>query len=35
MVISPPLHFCQFARTVVDRGVDIFHGHSAHLGKGV
>ncbi|MBD2525831.1 CapA family protein [Nostoc sp. FACHB-133] len=35
MVISPPLHFRQFARALVDRGVDIFHGHSAHLFQGV
>lgn len=35
MVSSPPLHFCQFARAVVDRGVDIFYGHSAHIFQGV
>lgn len=35
MVISPPPHFRQFARAVVNRGVDIFHGHSAHLFQGV
>ncbi|WP_315787843.1 CapA family protein [Fischerella sp. JS2] len=35
MVISPPPHFRQFARAVVDRGVDIFHGHSAHIFQGV
>ncbi|MBH8561931.1 CapA family protein [Nostoc sp. CENA67] len=35
MVISPPLHFRQFAHAVVDSGVDIFHGHSAHIFQGV
>lgn len=35
MVISPPPHFCRFARAVVDRGVDIFHGHSARVFQGV
>jgi poly-gamma-glutamate synthesis protein (capsule biosynthesis protein) len=35
MVISPPPHFRQFARAVVDSGVDIFHGHSAHIFQGV
>ncbi|BAZ53965.1 poly-gamma-glutamate biosynthesis protein [Nostoc sp. NIES-4103] len=35
MVISPPPHFRQFAHAVVDSGVDIFHGHSAHIFQGV
>ncbi|WP_026731939.1 CapA family protein [Fischerella sp. PCC 9605] len=35
MVTSPPLHFRRFARAVIDCGVDIFHGHSAHLFQAV
>lgn len=35
MVERPPQHFQQFARRVIDLGVDIFHGHSAHLFQGV
>src|SRR5579883_1179924 len=35
MVILPPPHFRQFARAVVDSGVDIFYGHSAHIFQGV
>ncbi|EEG07073.1 CapA family protein [Pseudogulbenkiania ferrooxidans] len=35
MVERPPAHFCAFARAAVDLGVDLFHGHSAHLCQGV
>ncbi|MGK7872820.1 MAG: CapA family protein [Xenococcaceae cyanobacterium] len=35
MVTSPPPHFRKFARAVVDCGVDLFYGHSAHLFQGV
>jgi poly-gamma-glutamate synthesis protein (capsule biosynthesis protein) len=27
----PPLRFRRFARGLIDRGVDVFHGHSAHV----
>ncbi len=30
----PPARFRAFARAVVDLGVDVFHGHSAHLLQG-
>lgn len=35
MVLSPPPWFRNFAHAVVDCGVDVFHGHSAHLFQGV
>jgi poly-gamma-glutamate synthesis protein (capsule biosynthesis protein) len=35
MVTEPPDHFRAFAHAVVDLGVDILHGHSAHLFQGV
>ncbi|RUR86659.1 CapA family protein [Chlorogloeopsis fritschii PCC 9212] len=35
MVTSPPPHFRRFAHAVIDCGVDIFHGHSAHLFQGI
>lgn len=35
MVTAPPPHFRDFARAVVERGVDLVHGHSAHLFQGV
>ncbi|MGA7954163.1 MAG: CapA family protein [Gloeobacterales cyanobacterium] len=35
MVLSPPPRFCSFARAVIDVGVDLFYGHSAHLCQGV
>ncbi len=35
MVISPPPHFRHFARSVIDSGVDIFYGHSAHVFQAV
>lgn len=35
MVERPPVYFQSFARKAVDAGVDIFHGHSAHLFQGV
>ncbi|MHB0976481.1 MAG: CapA family protein [Candidatus Aquicultorales bacterium] len=35
MVISPPDDFREFARTALDRGVDMIHGHSAHIFQGV
>jgi poly-gamma-glutamate synthesis protein (capsule biosynthesis protein) len=31
----PPAHFRRFARAAIDAGVDIFHGHSAHILQGV
>jgi len=31
----PPQHFRRFARAAIDLGVDIFHGHSAHLVQGI
>ncbi len=31
----PPARFKAFARCAVDLGVDVFHGHSAHLFQGV
>ena len=33
--IAPPAHFRAFARAAIDVGVDVFHGHSAHLYQGV
>lgn len=35
MVLHPPPHFQAFAHAVVDWGVDLFYGHSAHLFQGV
>lgn len=35
MVTSPPPRFRQFARAVLNCGVDLFYGHSAHLFQGV
>lgn len=35
MVLYPPPLFCHFARAVLDCGVDLFYGHSAHLFQGV
>lgn len=35
MVLSPPPWFRHFAHAAIDCGVDIFHGHSAHLFQGV
>ena len=35
MVEQPPAAFREFARWLVDRGVDIVHGHSAHVFHGV
>lgn len=32
---SPPHHFQNFAHRLMDCGVDIFHGHSAHIFQGV
>jgi len=31
----PPQHFQQFAQAALDRGVDMIHGHSAHIFQGV
>ncbi|MGA8164527.1 MAG: CapA family protein [Waddliaceae bacterium] len=31
----PPEHFRSFARELIEEGVDIFHGHSAHIFQGV
>jgi len=35
MVETPPERFRAFARWLVDRGVDVVHGHSAHVFQGV
>jgi poly-gamma-glutamate capsule biosynthesis protein CapA/YwtB (metallophosphatase superfamily) len=35
MVTEPPDAFREFARWLVDRGVDLLHGHSAHVFQGV
>jgi poly-gamma-glutamate synthesis protein (capsule biosynthesis protein) len=35
MVETPPERFRTFARWLVDRGVDVVHGHSAHVFQGV
>jgi poly-gamma-glutamate synthesis protein (capsule biosynthesis protein) len=35
MVTSPPPQFRRFAHAVIDVGVDVFHGHSAHVFQGV
>lgn len=34
MTTGPPRAFRKFARAVVDRGVDVVHGHSAHVFHG-
>jgi poly-gamma-glutamate synthesis protein (capsule biosynthesis protein) len=31
----PPSHFQKFAHEVLDCGVDLFHGHSAHIFQGI
>lgn len=35
MVERPPEEFRAFARQVIDRGADVYYGHSAHLVQGV
>lgn len=35
MVLNPPTRFKKFARDALERGVDLIHGHSAHLFQGV
>lgn len=35
MVERPPRDFRAFARQVIDRGADLYFGHSAHLAQGV
>lgn len=35
MVITPPPEFQAFARAAIDRGVDLIHGHSAHVFQAV
>ena len=35
MVKVPPQHFQEFAHRLIDLGVDIFHGHSAHVFQGI
>lgn len=35
MVRRPREHFRRFARAVIDRGADVYHGHSAHVFQGV
>jgi len=35
MVLRPPQIFRRFARAVVDRGADVYYGHSAHVFQGV
>lgn len=35
MVETPPVAFRRFARAAIDLGVDILHGHSAHVFQGV
>ncbi|MFC3476555.1 CapA family protein [Halobacterium litoreum] len=35
MVVSPPARFRAFAKWFVDSGVDVVHGHSAHVFQGV
>jgi poly-gamma-glutamate synthesis protein (capsule biosynthesis protein) len=35
MVATPPLSFQRFGRWLVDRGVDVVHGHSAHVFQGI
>ena len=31
----PPAHFREFAYQLIDRGVDLVHGHSAHIVQGI
>ncbi len=35
MVVRPPEEFRRFARGVLERGVDLVHGHSSHVFQGV
>lgn len=35
MVVSPPPHFQEFAGAAVGGGVDLLHGHSAHVFQGI
>jgi poly-gamma-glutamate capsule biosynthesis protein CapA/YwtB (metallophosphatase superfamily) len=35
MITDPPAAFRRFGRWLVDRGVDVVHGHSAHVFQGV
>lgn len=35
MVLHPPQAFRHFARAAVDAGIDVLHGHSAHVFQGV
>lgn len=35
MRLRPPAHFRRFARAALERGVDLVHGHSAHIFQGV
>lgn len=35
MVLVPPPHFRAFARAVIELGVGVLHGHSAHVFQGV
>lgn len=35
MLTEPPAHFRAFAHAAIARGVDLFHGHSAHLYQAV
>lgn len=35
MVERPPERFRRFARAVIDRGADVYYGHSAHVFQGV
>ena len=35
MVVEPPEGFRRFARFLVDAGVDLIHGHSAHVFQGI
>ena len=35
MVESPPASFRDFARWLIDEGVDVVHGHSAHVFQGI
>lgn len=35
MVLTPPHHSQSFARSMIETGVDVYHGHSAHVFQGV
>ena len=35
MCPRPPAHFREFAHGALDRGVDVIHGHSAHIFQGI